>query len=102
MLQRLGLAQALLHKPRLLLLDEPVSGLDPLAIHDVRGLLVELNKAGATLLLSSHSISDVERICHRVAILVEGRLSRLVESREWASGGGLERIFVDAVRPGAK
>lgn len=100
MLQRLGLAQAVLHRPRLVLLDEPVSGLDPLAVHDVRALLRALNEDGCTLLLASHSISDVERLCHRVGILVKGRLARLVEQPEWAGEPGrLETIFVDTVRP---
>lgn len=102
MLQRLGLAQAVLHKPRLLLLDEPVSGLDPLAVHDVRRLLRELNEEGVTMLLASHSISDVERLCHRVGIVVRGRMARLVEQREWAAEPGhLEQIFVETVRPAA-
>lgn len=100
MLQRLGLAQAVLHKPRLLLLDEPVSGLDPLAVHDVRQLLRSLNEEGVTMLLASHSISDVERLCHRVGIVVKGKMARLVEQKEWvAEPGHLEKIFVDTVRP---
>ncbi|MBI5596065.1 MAG: ABC transporter ATP-binding protein [Elusimicrobia bacterium] len=100
MLQRLGLAQAILHRPRLVLLDEPVSGLDPLAVHDVRGLLRALNEEGCSLLMASHSISDVERLCARVGILVNGRLARVVEQAEWAGESGqLERIFVETVRP---
>lgn len=100
MLQRLGLAQAILHRPRLILLDEPVSGLDPLAVHDVRGLLRGLNDEGCSLLMASHSISDVERLCSRVGILVSGRLARVVEQSEWAGEPGhLERIFVETVRP---
>lgn len=102
MLQRLGLAQAVLHRPRLLLLDEPVSGLDPLAVHDVRGLLRSLNEEGVTMLLASHSISDVERLCHRVGIVVKGRMARLVEQGEWAAEPGLlEKLFVETVRPAA-
>lgn len=103
MLQRLGLAQATLHEPRLLILDEPVSGLDPLAIHDVRAFLSGLNRKGCTILLSSHSISDVERLCGRVGILKAGRLVRVLEAAQWASQeGGLERLFVDTVRPPAR
>ncbi|MBI3299476.1 MAG: ABC transporter ATP-binding protein [Elusimicrobia bacterium] len=101
MLQRLGLAQAVLHRPRLVLLDEPVSGLDPLAVHDVRVLLRALNEDGCSLLMASHSISDVERLCARVGILVNGRLARVVEQKEWADEPGrLEAIFVHTVRPG--
>jgi ABC-2 type transport system ATP-binding protein len=98
MLQRLGLAQAMLHRPRLYLLDEPVSGLDPLAIHDTRLLLGRLNEEGASLLLASHSISEVEKLCHRVGILVEGRMVRVLAQAQWAAEG-LERIFVETVRP---
>lgn len=99
MLQRLGLAQAILHDPSLIVLDEPVSGLDPLAVHDVRGLLKSLNEEGQTLLLSSHSISNVESLCHRVGILVAGRLVAVVGQSEWqGKPGTLENIFVDAVR----
>jgi len=98
MLQRLGLAQAMLHRPNLYVLDEPVSGLDPLAIHDIRELLGSLNEQGATILLSSHSISEVERLCHRVGILVEGRFVRILESKDWAVEG-LEKLFIETVRP---
>lgn len=99
MLQRLGLAQALLHRPDLLVLDEPVSGLDPLAIHDIRGLLASLNAEGRTVFLSSHSISEVEKLCSRVLIMVRGRLARTVTRAEWeASPAGLESIFVEAVK----
>ena len=76
--------------------------LDPLAVHDVRALLRSLNEEGCTLLLASHSISDVERLCHRVGILIDGRLARVVEQSEWAGEPGrLEAIFVDTVRPKA-
>lgn len=99
MLQRLGLAQALLHKPDLLVLDEPVSGLDPLAIHDIRKLLAGLNAEGRTIFLSSHSISDVEKLCARVLIIVRGRLAKTVARAEWEGApGGLETIFVEAVK----
>ncbi len=99
MLQRLGLAQALLHGPDLLLLDEPVSGLDPLAIHDIRGLLAGLNGEGRAIFLSSHSISEVEKLCSRVLIMVRGSLARTVLRAEWeAAPGGLEGIFVEAVK----
>ncbi|OGR44704.1 MAG: hypothetical protein A2X35_05215 [Elusimicrobia bacterium GWA2_61_42] len=99
MLQRLGLAQAILHKPELLVLDEPVSGLDPLAIHDIRGLLAGLNAEGRTIFLSSHSISEVEKLAARVLILVKGSLALTVKRAQWeAAPGGLEAIFVEAVK----
>lgn len=99
MVQRVGLAQAILHDPKLLILDEPVSGLDPLAIKDFRDLLVNLNQAGKTIIVSSHSISEIERLCHRVGILRDGKLVRLLTSGEWS--GGLEEVFVETVREGA-
>jgi ABC-type multidrug transport system ATPase subunit len=72
MLQRLGLAQALLAEPPLLILDEPTVGLDPQVSLAFRDLLAELNAAGTTILISSHMLSEVERLAHRVAILKNG------------------------------
>jgi len=116
MLQRIGLAQAMLHDPRLLVFDEPVTGLDPLGLREMRELLLSLNKAGKTVFFSSHSIlnkagktvffsshsiSEVEKVCHRVGILVNGRLARVVEQGEWAGKEGhLEEIFVETVSSG--
>lgn len=74
MVQRLGLAQALLHEPDLLILDEPMSGLDPLGRRDVRDLILAQRAAGHTVLFSSHILQDAETICDRVAILVGGAL----------------------------
>jgi ABC-2 type transport system ATP-binding protein len=75
MLQRLGLAAALLGEPEVLILDEPASGLDPVGQRDVRNLMVELKKAGATILLSSHQLSEVEVISDEVTILNRGRVA---------------------------
>jgi ABC-2 type transport system ATP-binding protein len=98
--QRLGLAQALLHDPKLLILDEPVSGLDPIAIKEMRDLLRGLREDGKSVFLSSHSISEVENLCDRVAILQRGRLVKLVERSEWKSQPGrLESILVESVTP---
>ena len=74
MRQRLGLAAALLRKPRLLILDEPTNGLDPKGIREIRDLLIELNQAGTTVFLSSHLLSEVEQLCTRVGIVDRGRL----------------------------
>lgn len=74
MLQRIGLAQALLNDPTLLLLDEPMSGLDPIGRRQVRDLLLELKEEGKTVFFSSHIIPDVEMVCDRVGILIGGRL----------------------------
>ncbi len=97
MMQRLGLAQAILHKPELLILDEPVSGLDPLAIHEVRNLIAGINKEGTTVFLSSHSISELEKICHRVIILSKGKIVKIVNSNDWKIAGGLEEIFINSI-----
>jgi ABC-2 type transport system ATP-binding protein len=74
MRQRLGLAHALLRRPRLLVLDEPTNGLDPQGIREIRGLLRELNAGGATIFLSSHLLAEVEQLCTRVGVLDRGRM----------------------------
>ena len=82
MQQRIGLAQALINDPELLILDEPTSALDPLARVTMRELLLEANRAGKTIFLSSHLLSEIEMICHRVAILDKGRLIKLGATEE--------------------
>jgi ABC-2 type transport system ATP-binding protein len=82
MQQRIGLAQALINDPELLILDEPTSALDPLARVAMRELLLEANRAGKTIFLSSHQLSEIEMICHRVAILDKGRLLKLGKTDE--------------------
>jgi ABC-2 type transport system ATP-binding protein len=74
MKQRLGLAAALMRSPRLLVLDEPTNGLDPQGIREVRDVLLELNRAGTTIFLSSHLLTEVESLCTRVGVLQQGRL----------------------------
>ena len=74
MRQRLGLAAALIRRPRLLVLDEPGNGLDPRGIRDLRELLAGLNEAGVTVFLSSHLLAEVEQLCTRVGVLDAGRL----------------------------
>jgi ABC-2 type transport system ATP-binding protein len=76
MVQRLGLAQALVHDPPLLVLDEPMSGLDPIGRKEVRDLVLELARQGKTIFFSTHILSDVETICDRVGMLLGGRLVR--------------------------
>jgi len=73
MRQRLGLAQAILHKPALVILDEPMSGLDPLGRRDIRNVILSLRDSGHTVFFSSHILSDVEEICDRVCVLDKGR-----------------------------
>ena len=74
MLQRVGIAQALINDPELVIFDEPMSGLDPLGRRDVRALILSLRDRGCTVFFSSHVLSDAEALCNRVAILAKGRL----------------------------
>src|SRR6185503_6193712 len=74
MLQRVGIAQALINEPELVILDEPMSGLDPLGRREVRALILRLRDRGCTVFFSSHVLSDAEALCNRVAILAKGRL----------------------------
>ena len=74
MLQRIGIAQALINDPKLVLLDEPMSGLDPVGRREVRDIILQLRDQGKTVFFNSHILPDVEVICDRVAILMEGRL----------------------------
>jgi len=74
MLQRVGIAQAILHNPRLLFFDEPMSGLDPIGRREVRDLMEELKQAGKTVFFSTHILSDAEALCDRVAIIHQGEL----------------------------
>jgi ABC-2 type transport system ATP-binding protein len=77
MVQRVGIAQALINEPELVFLDEPMSGLDPLGRREVRELILRLRDRGCTVFFSSHVLSDAEALCSRVAILVKGRLAAL-------------------------
>jgi ABC-2 type transport system ATP-binding protein len=74
MLQRIGIAQAVLHNPEIVLLDEPMSGLDPVGRRDVRSLILQLKSEGKTVFFSTHILSDAEALCDRVAILNRGKL----------------------------
>ncbi len=76
MMQRLGIAQALMNNPEFIVLDEPTDGLDPVGRRDIRQLLLELRRAGKTVFLNSHLLSELEMVCDRVAILVDGLVAR--------------------------
>jgi ABC-2 type transport system ATP-binding protein len=94
MRQRLGLAAALMRRPRLLLLDEPTNGLDPAGIKELRSLLRHLADEGTTILLSSHQLSEVERICDRVAVVDHGRLVAVGSLEELGGTRPLVRVEV--------
>lgn len=80
--QRLGLAKALIHHPKLLILDEPINGLDPEGIVEVRGLLKELANNGSTIFLSSHILGEISRLANRMAIIHEGKLIKEITTLE--------------------
>jgi len=92
MLQRVGLAQALVNDPALLILDEPTSALDPLARVAVRELLLQARTEGKTIFLSSHLLSEVELVCDRVAVLHRGRLVRLGTTADLLQAGQQTQI----------
>ena len=74
MLQRVGLAQAILHDPKVVILDEPMSGLDPIGRREVRDIILELKREGRTVMFSTHILSDAEMLCDRVGVIVGGKL----------------------------
>jgi ABC-2 type transport system ATP-binding protein len=98
MQQRLGLAQALVGSPPLLLLDEPTSALDPVGRRTVRQLLEELRSRGTSVLLNSHLLSEIELVCDRVAILLHGRLVAEGSPAELARSRGVEIETDDGTR----
>ncbi len=95
MLQRIGLAQALINDPRVVVLDEPMSGLDPVGRKEVRDLILDLKSRGKTVFFSTHIVPDVEMICDRVGIIVAGKLIRVGQLEELL-GGEVECIEIIA------
>ena len=93
MLQRIGVAQALINDPKLLLLDEPMSGLDPIGRAKIKEIILRLKEDGKTILFSSHILSDVEMLCDRVGILTQGRLID-VGSLDTLLGSGIKSIEI--------
>lgn len=100
MLQRAGIAQAILHDPDLLILDEPFTGLDPLGRIQLRDLILQLKEKGKTILFSSHELSEAELMCDRVAIMKAGRLVLDKPKGEVVGDGNmnLERIFLNVLK----
>lgn len=92
MLQRVGIAQALINDPKILFFDEPTSGLDPVAHRDIRDLILHLKSEGRTIFLSSHQLSDVELVCDRVSILHGGKIRRLGHVDDLIAGGNVEIV----------
>jgi ABC-2 type transport system ATP-binding protein len=103
MKQRLGLAQAILGRPKLLILDEPTSDLDPIGRRDVRELINGLKAQGTTVLLNSHLLSEVERVCDRVAIMIRGQILKEGPMAELVpEGKTLEEAFMALVEASAQ
>ncbi len=98
MLQRVGLAQAMVNDPELLILDEPTSALDPLVRVAVRELLLAARKSGKTIFISSHLLSEIEMICDRVAILDRGRVARLGKTSELLESTNQCEVVVQGVK----
>jgi ABC-2 type transport system ATP-binding protein len=95
MLQRVGLAQAILHDPAVVVLDEPMSGLDPVGRREVRDIILELRKQGKTVLFSTHILSDAEMLCDRVGVIVGGKLQGVGAPSELVGlkSQGMEILF---------
>jgi ABC-2 type transport system ATP-binding protein len=96
MLQRVGLAQALINDPQLVILDEPMSGLDPIGRKEVRDLILHLKERGKTVFFSTHILSDVETICNRVGILIRGRLREVGSVEELLGRYGVQTVEIIA------
>ena len=92
MQQRIGLAQSLLNDPKLLFLDEPTGGLDPIAHTEIRDLILNFRDEGRTVFISSHELSEVERICDRVAIIHRGKIRQQGKLSELLKGGRIEIV----------
>ena len=103
MLQRAGIAQAILHDPRVVFLDEPMSGLDPMGRREVRGLIEQLKEAGKTVFFSTHILSDAEALCDRVAVIHQGQLRGVGAVAELTTGveGRVEIVWQGTTAPAA-
>jgi len=99
MLQRIGLAQAMLNEPELIFLDEPTSGLDPLGLRQVRDTIYRLKKAGITIFLNSHLLSEVSIVCDRVAFIRQGRVVQTSRMSDLMNQNMAVTLRVDALKP---
>lgn len=99
MLQRIGMAQALMNDPDLVFLDEPMSGLDPLGRYQMREIILSLKSQGKTIFFNSHVLSDVEKICDRVALLAKGELIAIGSMQELLGTAEQYRVLVKGGKP---
>lgn len=98
MKQRLGMANALVHDPEVLIFDEPMSGLDPVGRHQIKGLIAELRQEGKTIFFSSHILSDIEALCDRIGVIHKGVLLYSGGLQDFLPAGeGLEERFVRVI-----
>ena len=97
MVQRVGLALALIHDPKVVILDEPMTGLDPIGRRQVIDLILKLKSEGRTIFFSSHILEDIERVCDRIGILVNGNLVRVIDIKSEQFTTSLENIFIEEV-----
>ena len=98
MQQRLGLAAALIHDPELLILDEPMSGLDPIGRHLVSQLILELHSQGKTIFFSTHILSDIENLCDHIGLVHKGRMLYQGELKTFTKDVPLEQAFLSMVQ----
>ena len=100
MRQRLAIARALINEPELLILDEPINGLDPVGIRDMRELFRELTRQGVTILMSSHFLTEVELIAEDIGFLCNGTIVREVQTQDISkeNTGGLENYFMKVIQ----
>ncbi len=99
MMQRVGLAQALMNDPELVILDEPTDGVDPVGRKDIRDILLALRDKGKTIFINSHLLSELEMVCDRVAILVQGRVVRQGRIDDLTADSRRYEIVIDAAAP---
>ena len=95
MVQRIYLSQALLNDPDILILDEPTTGLDPIGIVEFRNLVLELKREGKTIIISSHLLSELEKICDRFAFILKGKLRKVIESAQFKGNKNIAEIEID-------
>jgi ABC-2 type transport system ATP-binding protein len=99
MLQRIGLAQAIIHRPRLVVLDEPTAGVDPLGSRQIRDLILELKRRGITVILSSHLLEQVQEVCDRIGIIFRGRMLREGSLAEITEVGNRSELVLEGMTP---
>ena len=97
MKQKLAIISALIHKPKLLVLDEPFVGLDPKASHTLKGIMKEICEEGASIFFSSHVLEVVEKLCSRIAIIKDGKIAAYGTVEEVKGTSSLEDVFMELI-----